>query len=348
MRIFKKSLIFIVLNIIVACSLNFLLTNNPRPFDLRLKEYTEEPCSVVALGHSLGKSGVVPEVFNDDNPGKMFNLCNGGLSLEDFGYLIRGMNERRHLDIVYLDMYFDYWRDPDDMYFVVDTLGLDILKELPGNLKASYFANVICKRNYNSVLFPYNFSADTISSIPNNIKRKIDFYDCVIQDKNLIRQYHQKEDPTYAGCGFNSESQFKGQKCNYRTFNAEDVYEERIREFDDIVKYCDEQNIRLICFISALPTGRLQNENHDEIHNFFSDLCRSRDVELYDMNYLKYEYLPRTAENYIDADGHMKCELAERQTQLLKKITLANDKTVFFEDNYSDILQGIADYQEKN
>ena len=90
---------------------------------------------------------------------------------------------------------------------------------------------------------------------------------------------------------------------------------------------------------------RLQHENHDEIHEFFTDLTESRGVRLIDMNYLKFRYLPRTAEDYMDSDGHMQENLAQRQAELLKEITFADDESVYFEDNYESVLQGIEEYQ---
>jgi len=90
---------------------------------------------------------------------------------------------------------------------------------------------------------------------------------------------------------------------------------------------------------SALPPYRLQNENMDEVHEYFTELCSEYQVPFYDLNYLKDEYLSRTDDDYVDLDGHMMGELADRQSAVLGQILISENKEAFFYDNYDDVLK---------
>ena len=100
----------------------------------------------------------------------------------------------------------------------------------------------------------------------------------------------------------------------------------------------DGDDIELVCVQSALPPYRLQNENMDDAHEYFAELCGEYDVPFYDFNYLKDEYLSRTDDDYVDLDGHMMGELADRQSAVLGQILIAENKKEFFYDNYDDVL----------
>jgi len=76
----------------------------------------------------------------------------------------------------------------------------------------------------------------------------------------------------------------------------------------------------------------------DDVHEYFAELCGEYGVPFYDLNYLKDEYLSRTDDDYVDLDGHMMGELADRQSAVLGQILISKDKKAFFYDNYDDVL----------
>jgi hypothetical protein len=92
---------------------------------------------------------------------------------------------------------------------------------------------------------------------------------------------------------------------------------------------------------SALPPYRVQNENMDEVHEYFTELCSEYQVPFYDLNYLKNEFLSRTDDDYVDLDGHMMGELADRQSAVLGQILISENKEAFFYDNYDDVLNNL-------
>ena len=127
-----------------------------------------------------------------------------------------------------------------------------------------------------------------------------------------------------------------------KTATAHEIFNniksENLEAFRKIVVYCKDNDIELICVQSALPPYRLQNENMDEVHDYFIELCGKYDVPFYDLNYLKKEYLSRTDDDYVDLDGHMMGTLADRQSAVLGQILISENKDAFFYDNYSDVL----------
>lgn len=114
---------------------------------------------------------------------------------------------------------------------------------------------------------------------------------------------------------------------------------ENLEAFENIVDYCEKNNIELICVQSALPPSRLKNENMDDVHEYFIKLCDKYGVPFYYLNYLKSEYLSRTDDDYVDIDGHMMGELADKQSVVLSRLLLDNNKSLYFYDDYNEVLE---------
>lgn len=77
----------------------------------------------------------------------------------------------------------------------------------------------------------------------------------------------------------------------------------------------------------------------DDVHEYFIKLCDKYGVPFYDLNYLKSEYLSRTDDDYVDIDGHMMGELADKQSVVLSRLLLDNNKSRYFYDDYDEVLE---------
>lgn len=142
----------------------------------------------------------------------------------------------------------------------------------------------------------------------------------------------------YKGRGFRYGLKKSGIEWPSWDFDEDSIKEENVEAFKKIAKYCRDNDIELICVQSALPPYRLQNENMDAVHEYFMELCSEYQVPFYDLNYMKDEYLSRTDDDYVDLDGHMMGELADRQSAVLGQILISENKEAFFYDNYDDVL----------
>ena len=129
----------------------------------------------------------------------------------------------------------------------------------------------------------------------------------------------------YLGRGFRYGLKKSGVEWPKFDFSKGNIKQENIEAFKKIAEYCKDNDIELICVQSALPPYRLQNENMDEVHEYFTELCSEYQVPFYDLNYLKDEYLSRTDDDYVDLDGHMMGELADRQSAVLGQILISEN-----------------------
>jgi hypothetical protein len=205
--------------------------------------------------------------------------------------------------------------------------------------------NVLRNDNYNVVFSDYVVNADTLKKVPNNVLAKLDW--------NYIKSNVSSVGISYKAIGA-GEKYFKyiGRGFRYGiektqiewplwNFDVEEIESENIETFERIVWYCKCKGIELIFIQSALPPHRLKNENMDEVHDYFTNLCNNYNVPFYDMNYIKKEYLNRTDDDYVDIDGHMLGELAERHTKALADILNSDDKDIYFYNSYEEVLDNL-------
>lgn len=217
------------------------------------------------------------------------------------------------------------------------TFGSDtnLLFRLTGNRWVDYIKNILVKDNYNDTLTDYYVSTMTVKRIPQNLKCKL--------NKAYLTGDESSIQNTYSIIGAVGSFEYKGRGFRYGlkksgvewpswNFDKDSIKQENIDAFKKIAKYCKDNDIELVCVQSALPPYRLQNENMDEVHEYFTELCSEYNVPFYDLNYLKNEYLSRTDDDYVDLDGHMMGELADRQSAVLGQILISENKEAFFYD----------------
>ena len=101
------------------------------------------------------------------------------------------------------------------------------------------------------------------------------------------------------------------------SFDADGVDKETVEIFRKIVKYCKEQNIRLVCTTSPITPSMLTCGDYGKVTEYFTSLCEEQDVEYYDFNLIKDDVLDFEDTDYVDYDGHMVGELADRYSHVL-------------------------------
>ena len=237
-----------------------------------------------------------------------------------------------------LDLDPSYWDDDHKGTFGSDT---SLLFRLTESRWIDYVKNILVKDNYNDTFADYNVNVAMVKKIPKNLKCKL--------NKAYLRGDESSIQNTYSIIGVAGNFEYKGRGFRYGLrksgiewprwdFDENSIKEENVETFKKIVKYCKDNDIELVCVQSALPPYRLQNENMDDVHEYFAELCGEYGVPFYDLNYLKDEYLSRTDDDYVDLDGHMMGELADRQSAVLGQILISKNKKAFFYDNYDDVL----------
>lgn len=258
----------------------------------------------------------------------------------NLSYILEESNIDKHYKRVIMDLDPSYWDDDHKGTFGTDT---NLLFRLTGNRWITYVEDLLVKDNYNDTIADYNFSKDNIKKIPKNIECKFSREYITGEESFMQNTYNSVVLGTtdrykYLGRGFRYGLKKSGVEWPKFDFSTDNIKQENTDAFKKIVKYCKDNDIELVCVQSALPPYRLQNENMDDVHEYFAELCGEYGVPFYDLNYLKDEYLSRTDDDYVDLDGHMMGELADRQSAVLGQILISKDKKAFFYDNYDDVL----------
>lgn len=337
MQTFKKITGFIIINIIVIILLTFMLAQ-PSVLKILMKESKNQEFDTLIIGESHGETGYDPYIISDVTDSQVFNISRRLMPVVNLSYILEEANKNDQYKRVILDLDPSYWDGDHRGEFGSDTA---LLFRLTGKRQYDYIKNILIKDNYNDSFADYNVSIDTVKRIPKNLKCKL--------NKDYITNSEESIPNTYSIIGAVGSFEYRGRGFRYGVkksgiewpgwkFEEKNIKEENLDAFKKIIKYCTDNDIELVCVQSALPPSRLQNENMDEVHEYFAELCKNNNVPFYDLNYLKDEYLSRTDDDYVDLDGHMMGKLAQKQSEILGQILISEDKEVFFYDNYEDVL----------
>ena len=339
MRTFKKIAGFVIVNVLVFVIMSLMLAQ-PSALKILIKEAQNMEYNTIIIGESHGETGYDPFVLSDETGSEFFNLSRRGMPVVNLSYILEESNIDKHYKQVIMDLDPSYWDDDHKGTFGTDT---NLLFRLTGNRWFTYVKDILAKDNYNDAIADYNFCKDNIKKIPKNIECKFSREYITGEESFMQNTYNSVVLGTtdrykYLGRGFRYGLKKSGVEWPKFDFSKDNIKQENIDAFKKIVKYCKDNDIELVCVQSALPPYRLQNENMDDVHEYFAELCGEYGVPFYDLNYLKDEYLSRTDDDYVDLDGHMMGELADRQSAVFGQILISKNKKAFFYDNYDDVL----------
>ena len=338
MRTFKKLVLFVLANLLVAWSMTLTLAQ-PSAVKVLLKEAKGGTYDTLFLGQSHGTMAWNPYIYSSEMGHEALNLNVRLMPLEDVYYILLESDKDRQYDTVILDIDPSYW---SDVFTQVGGMDTNLFPHLTGVRQISYLTNVLWDQQWNMALFDYQLTRTGILKSANVLKSKLNLpymtasvssLDATYEVIGLTTKYRN------AGRGFLYGYHESGIAWPTWKFDASSVREEKIATFEKMVRYCRERNIELVCVQSALPPYRLIHENMDEVHDYFSQLCGAYGVPFIDMNYARG--LSRTDGDYVDLDGHMMGQLADRHTKLLCDILKAEDQEQFFFKTYDEVLEGL-------
>lgn len=334
MRIFKRLFLFLAVNLLAAYAMGFVLTD-PSIVKIYLEDIRKNEYDTLIIGTSHGETGFDPFLMSEELDAKVFNASRRLMPVIDQYYLLKTANRKGTVKTVYYEIDPAYWNSTQPIKTHDDTC---MLRHSSLVDRLEYTGRYLMSENYNYALFNYVFDMKTLKKAPAILRSKLTLRSLPPDDR--IRSIYEflgiSKNFDYMGRGFRYGLEKDPQAdltFEPLVFSAENVAPDTRYAFEDMVRYCREEGIRLVCMISALPEKRLLEENHYAAHEYFEGLCKEQGVEFYDMNYLADGRLNRTPADYTDLDGHMMGGLASRQTQLLIEIEKAEDRDSFFVRN---------------
>ena len=338
MRTFRKAALILSVNILVVVIM-VLAFAQPSVVKVLLKEAKSGDYDTLFLGQSHGETSMNPYVFSNEMGVDALNLNRRLMPLEDIYYLLLEANKNECFKMVVLDIDPSYWSGSFSAECGKDT---NLFPYLTGYRRLSYVAELLWKQKWNNVLFDYEIGKTTVLRSPKVVQSKLNWA-YVSGSEDSIRTTFEclgiSKTYRYEGRGFRYGFEKSGISWPTWTFVVDSILDEKIAVFEQIVEYCREKNIELVCVQSALPPYRLRNENMDVVHDYFTQLCDDNGVCFIDMNYARG--LHQVDDEYVDLDGHMMGQLAERHTKLLCDALKAEDRDVFFYETFGEVLEGL-------
>lgn len=340
MRTFKKLIGFVLFNALVCWMMTFALAQ-PSSVKILLKEAKKERYDTLFLGQSHGESSWNPFVFSESLGCEAFNLNRRLFPLDDIYYIMMEANQNKNYKRIILDLDPSYW---EGIYTGSCGSDTNLLFRLSGGRSLSYLVNVLWNQRWNIALFDYFFEIPTIRSSPGNVRSKMSIpylkgdeaaIQIVYDQLGVSKCYY------YLGRGFRYGVRKSGVDWPTWDFDSSSIDDGKVEAFSKIVQYCKKNKIQLICVQSALPPTRLINENMEEVHTYFTELCNSFEVPFFDMNYVRD--LERTDDDYVDIDGHMMGSLADAHTELLCRILSEEEYDSFFYRSYDEVLEALGE-----
>ena len=272
--------------------------------------YEQDNIDVLFVGSSHCDRSFIPEIF-DEKLG--LNTFNGGTSAQhlDGSYLvIKEAAKYNDIKQIYLEVYFSLarhtYKDRTELtqfYIIADYLrpSIDKTLYLLSVSSKEYYPNnfILARRNWTKF-----FDADYVKDLM--IKKHTDAY------KNY--EYISTNASWYNGKGYIANNESDAIKdWNYfderqpNTASLGDVSQDWINSLEDIIAFCEKENIQLTLVSAPMSNYHLVrqgNGNYDEYITAVQNLIAGTDVRYYDFNLCKETYIPNTSTMFKDA-GHM-------------------------------------------
>ena len=100
MRVFKRAVAFILMNLLVISGLQ-LLMERPRDYEQILNSYEDGDWDSLIIGTSYGEN-LIPELLPEGE--KILNISRPKVSMVDYLYIVKELHKQRPLRQVYCDI----------------------------------------------------------------------------------------------------------------------------------------------------------------------------------------------------------------------------------------------------
>lgn len=316
MRNFKKALLFCLLVIMVAWVLNFLLVPSSH-IRVLLHEVQDENMNydLIVVGQSHGETNIDPMILEEETGLASYNLSRRLLSMEDMEYMVKESNYRNDVKVLVMDMDPTYWIGDTYTNYFYDSYIYRHLNN-PHN-KWDYFWSKAVNRDFRVTLCPFTDVKTGLTELPTTIKNKFsaDYWNYSIEAVEM-----PSDNFVYKGRGFRSGINKTNAGYIPVCWDEDQISEVAVQSFKNIVNYCKQNDIQLICVSSPLPDKRKAEEKYDEAHEYFAELTCQYQVPFIDFNYVDETVLAVSEDGFMDEDGHMMGWFAEKYSRALGEI----------------------------
>ena len=305
----------------------------------------------VIIGSSHVFCDIKPEKLDEINGQYNFNLSASALRLNGSYYLLKEADRNNSLSNVYLELYYP-------MNTKIDSSNLDpIYTENHWNWnntdnmrlsvnKIEYMLDIAGPDKYVKICLPFSRYLskldrwDYISQIINK-KQSSDYIE--------YKHYENDDDGSYV------EYVKQGYSYNTRTYGDKVRLKEQTRVLEEspmgeisekylrkIIEYCQKKDLHITLFVSPIDELQLISVvNYDNFIVQVNNIADEYDVEFYDFNLAKEEYLSIQRGEYFRDEGHLNDSGATIFTaffgEVMSRGAAENEK--YFYNSYAEKLQ---------
>lgn len=316
---YLRSLVFVSIVVVVMMLLDYALVPSGYIRFVIHEVNAGENYDCIVVGASHGRSDINPYMLDESGlTDNAFNLSIPGETVIDTHYLIREADRTNDIRTVIFDLDYQYWCDyPERAFgdcFIYTWLPMDVVK-------ASYVYDNLWEKDFRTTYskrWAWVISSDEIKK---NIETK---KSAAYKNYDIEAVEVRDAGGPYVGKGFFSRNPVSD-KGEHETvaFDEGKISQKVVDAFDKTVDYCKKNDIELICISSPITPNSIVMKEMVGAHDYFVELCAKKNVEYIDFNLASFEDLPRTDEDFIDWDGHMNGEMAQRYSVVLAKEILA-------------------------
>ncbi len=341
----------------ITYGLNYIYVDTEERSRIVWRDFYENRGKIdnVYIGSSHVYLGIDPLVLDEINGGYNFNLSTSAQHLDESYYLLKEADKYNPLSCVYIELYYlvtvkdnfsSYpdWTDPIDYsgYNNVDNMKISLNK-------IEYIYRCFGVDKFVDVCFPFV-----------RYRSQLGNWDYV---KQIIEKKHSEEYTKYIGREdfgdsgymqyvrrgyFDCTKEYNNEQRLFfqsRILSENPMGEKSEKYLKEIICYCLERKINVILFIS--PINELQlisTENYDNYVEQVRKIAGEYDVEFYDFNLAKEEYLPIQQGEYFRDAGHLNSKGADMFTPFLGETvsrTMVENENYFY-DSYEEKLRNIS------
>lgn len=264
------------------------------------------------FGQSLGETCIDPYTIEEETGIRSYNLCRRIVTIPDMLYLVKEANYKNDLKTVVVDIDPTYWHGTKIDYYN-DAYILPHLNN-PKN-KIEYFFRYSFQADYRVSFCRYVVHGfGDIKKIQERVAQKTsDDYrnysmKAVSESGNHFR---------YVGRGFRYGQKYAEAQPPKVEWNRDAVSHEVLESFEELTIYCRQNDIQLICIQSPLPHERFSKEQHADMNDYYTELCKKYQVPYFNFNYINDSYLTWNQKSFEDHEGHMMGPFAQEYSAVM-------------------------------
>lgn len=304
----------------------------------------------IYLGSSHVFCDLNPVLLDEINGEYNFNLSSMGQLLNGSYYLLKEASKNNVLHHIYLELYYncstsDSDIDIIDVNYNENWRNSDYMKVSYNKFR--YMFSITNAEKYVDTFFPFS-----------RYRAQLDNWDYIRQ----IMEAKGADEYTDLKCHVdfddgNGYDEYQGQGYYYSTrkfLDEQRLYKQEIilkenpigekseRYLRKIISYCQKRDIPITLFISPIDELQLiSTDNYDNYISQIMEIAGEYNIEFYDFNLTKEEYLDIQYGEYFRDIGHLNYKGADIFTPFFSKVVseASSQNKKYFYDSYEDKLQ---------